>query len=311
MAVRRVLAGVAAAVPALVIWLSWSAWRDRVPDRVASHWTGLNAAPDGTSVTTSMLIGTLAVAVAVGVAGLVVAALPLSRAVRRGTLGVLGFLGGLAAGGWVLALVGCGAYAVVPYFLAPPGFAPPGAGPVVSPEGESSGAGSSGAEGVGEPEARTAGPVGATRWSDTIAAPMFGWVSGLLAVVGLTILVAALVAGASSAAVVSIPMLLSALAVALLVRMRVSADRRGLRVTSAVFGVPLKRVPLGRISSVAAIDVDPMEWGGWGYRLMPGKSAIVLRSGPGLAVTTTRGTRFAVTIEHPEVPAALLTTLRS
>ena len=52
-----------------------------------------------------------------------------------------------------------------------------------------------------------------------------------------------------------------------------------------------------------------MDWGGWGYRIMPDRSAVVLRSGPGLVVTSTSGKQFAITIDDPEEPAALLQAL--
>ena len=56
-------------------------------------------------------------------------------------------------------------------------------------------------------------------------------------------------------------------------------------------------------------NIVPMEWGGWGYRVLPGRSAIVVAGGPGIVVQRTNGTLFAVTLPEPELPAALLTTL--
>ena len=93
-------------------------------------------------------------------------------------------------------------------------------------------------------------------------------------------------------------------------RLRVTADRRGLRVVSRVFGIPLRRIPLASMASVSTAALRPSEWGGWGYRMSPGRSALILRAGPGLVVTTAHGSEFAISLSDPETPAALLETLR-
>ncbi|MCU1442988.1 MAG: hypothetical protein JWQ59_1138 [Cryobacterium sp.] len=76
------------------------------------------------------------------------------------------------------------------------------------------------------------------------------------------------------------------------------------------YKLPLKRIRLEKIQTVEAGELAPSEWGGWGYRMTPGRSALILRKGPGLIVTTTNGKQFAVTLDDPDVPAALLATLR-
>ena len=45
--------------------------------------------------------------------------------------------------------------------------------------------------------------------------------------------------------------------------------------------------------------VDPMKWGGWGYRWIPWAkaSAAVIRKGPGIELLLKDGRRFAVTVE--------------
>jgi hypothetical protein len=88
-------------------------------------------------------------------------------------------------------------------------------------------------------------------------------------------------------------------------------DRRGLRLTSAVAGVPLKRIPLTDIISAAAEQIDPADWGGWGYRVAPGRSALVLRAGPGLVLRLRDGRRFAITVDRPQNPATLVAALQA
>ncbi|WKK72296.1 hypothetical protein Q0F99_04705 [Rathayibacter oskolensis] len=93
-------------------------------------------------------------------------------------------------------------------------------------------------------------------------------------------------------------------------RLRVTADRRGLRVVSRVLGIPLRRIPLADIASASTAQLRPSEWGGWGYRIMPGRSALILGAGPGLVITTANQREFAISLRDPETPAALLEALR-
>lgn len=90
------------------------------------------------------------------------------------------------------------------------------------------------------------------------------------------------------------------------VQLRVAIDGRGLRVVSWLLGVPFKRIPLEHLRAVESTDLRPGEWGGWGYRIMPRRSAVILRSGPGLLITTTDDKQFAITLDAPETPASLL-----
>ena len=101
----------------------------------------------------------------------------------------------------------------------------------------------------------------------------------------------------------------SALPSGLLARIEVFADRRGLTVAYGPWGWPRTRIPIGRIAAVAAVEIKPSEWGGWGYRgsvTVFRQAAVVLRPGPGLCVELTDGRRFAVTIDDPATAAAVL-----
>ncbi|MGD9988816.1 hypothetical protein [Pseudonocardia sp.] len=86
----------------------------------------------------------------------------------------------------------------------------------------------------------------------------------------------------------------------------VTVDRRGLVVALGAFGWPHLRVPVADVESVTTGDVSPAEFGGWGYRIVPGGSGVVLRSGPALIVTRRSGRRFTVTVDDPRTAAGLL-----
>jgi len=55
-------------------------------------------------------------------------------------------------------------------------------------------------------------------------------------------------------------------------RIDVTADRRGLRLRSSLLGIPFKRIPLADIAAARSERIDPMQWGGWGYRVTPGRA---------------------------------------
>lgn len=104
-------------------------------------------------------------------------------------------------------------------------------------------------------------------------------------------------------------LIVSGLPVALLTRIEVFADHRGLTVAYGPLGWPHTRVPVDRIRSASAIALVPSEWGGWGYRgsvKLFRRAAVVLRAGDGLRVDLTDGRKFAVSIDDPETGAAVL-----
>jgi hypothetical protein len=127
----RAVATVSLFVPAGTVLVSWLAWRDELPDVIASHWSDLGT-PDGTAPATAMLALGGGTALLAAVAGTV-----FGRARRR--LFWSGSLAGLTAGvwlvpawltlrageaqaavlgGWILAVVACACYGVVPFLLA-------------------------------------------------------------------------------------------------------------------------------------------------------------------------------------------------
>jgi hypothetical protein len=90
-----------------------------------------------------------------------------------------------------------------------------------------------------------------------------------------------------------------AIAVVVLSRVSLRVDASGVRIGFA----PGVRI---RVRQASAEDIWPLAWGGWGYRVRSGRRALVLRGGPGLVLDLRDGGRFAVTVDDPETPAALL-----
>jgi hypothetical protein len=141
-------------------------------------------------------------------------------------------------------------------------------------------------------------------WTTTLRSPLI--LAVFAAATGaVTVVAATMVPGAWPA--IALPVL----AGLLFGEVRVSVDHRGLRLVAGLVGVPIKRIPLDDIASATTENIDPKQWGGWGYRVLPGRSALVLRSGPGLVLHLRDGRRFAVTVDDPKAPADLLAALRS
>ena len=95
--------------------------------------------------------------------------------------------------------------------------------------------------------------------------------------------------------------------------LRVDVTDETVSVRFTPIGRPRRIIPLTEIASVEAIMVDPMTWGGWGYRWIPWShaSAAVLRKGPGLEISLKDGRRFAVTVEDAVVGAQTISGLIS
>ena len=82
-------------------------------------------------------------------------------------------------------------------------------------------------------------------------------------------------------------------------RVAVEVDDAEMRV---IFGAgwPVRHIRWDRVRTVDVLDVRPMQWGGWGYRVnsLKRSSAMVLRAGEGLRVTFDNERVFVVTVDR-------------
>lgn len=92
---------------------------------------------------------------------------------------------------------------------------------------------------------------------------------------------------------------------------RVTADTRGLRVVFGPLGRPVQRVALERITAATVEDLAPLDVGGWGYRGFPGAAAVMLRAGECLVVRYGDGKRLTVSVDGAGDAAAVLNALRT
>ncbi|ROQ66125.1 hypothetical protein EDD93_0525 [Streptomyces sp. 840.1] len=109
--------------------------------------------------------------------------------------------------------------------------------------------------------------------------------------------------------VAAVPALVAGVLLAVFARPYVMVDRRGITV-SGVLPWPRIRVPLDRIEAASSRRINPLaEYGGWGYRIRPGRTGVMTRSGEGIVAQLAGGRSFAVTVRDSATAAALLNTL--
>ena len=94
-------------------------------------------------------------------------------------------------------------------------------------------------------------------------------------------------------------------------KVRASVSDNGLTIEYFPFlGWPKTHINASEIQSVEAIQVEPAEHGGWGYRgslRLYRKAALDLRRGPGIALTLTKNRTFVLTTDDADGAVAALT----
>ncbi|TQO20178.1 hypothetical protein FB472_1794 [Rhodoglobus vestalii] len=305
--VRDVIAALTLWVPLAVTVITWLFWREMLPSDLPRQWgsNGVSSTwPTGLAIVLVSLV-------CVGSAIISTFALRESAAyIRRKTFLWSGFAAGLACGVWLVTAgstitsgttavpqVGAWpllfmvllAYGLIPFLIAHQWVEP---------------------EPTEPPVEVLFTPTETGAWISTVTVPIFAVVGVAMLSGGVALLVLASreqstggdLWGAAILLVLVVPMVAFA-------RVRISVDWRGLKVVTWILGISLKTIPLVSVKSVHTEALKPEQWGGWGYRVMPGRSAIILRTGPGIVVDTTNGKQFALSLKTPETPAALLSTL--
>ena len=89
-------------------------------------------------------------------------------------------------------------------------------------------------------------------------------------------------------------------------RVEVRVDEQGLtiRSTLALLPVRLLQVAPEDVVGVEVRDLDPMRWGGIGLRWLPGRTAYIVRGGPGIVVHRASGRLLGVEVTEGEEVAA-------
>jgi len=284
------------------------AYRSDLPDRIASHF-GVSGRADG-SMTPEVFLVVLGSMMAIGLGACVVIALTRRRfqpMVAPSVSAVGAFFASIAAG--ILAITAIGQRGLEQWqdaTISPAALIPWIGGSIIV-------AGLAAWVASSLPFEDRAGMDPPPAAMELVHGERVFWTATLSArwplLLGLTILLAGLVLLLVTEPWIGLVLLGISVLMSFFGRIRVTADRSGLRVGYGLFGWPRTSVPLSRIAAARAIDIHPPDWGGWGYRgslAIMRRAAVVLRAGPGIRLDLRDGRVFAVTIDDPDDPVRLL-----
>lgn len=301
---RRSLAGLLLLAAPLAVLLTWLAVRAELPDPIATHWS-FGGQADGFSRPGPFVVG-IALATLIG-AGLGIAVMTVDRR-RAGVRPMVTMIGwttwvvaaaaltsmlvarGLsdpknAQAGWLvmlLTLLGPSLIALGLWWLLP-------AGPTAVRATQSV-----------EPRYRLAEGERAT-WVGSASSPGL-----LLAAAALTVSGAVLVVVVDWWGVV---LLVTAFLLAWTHSLTVRVDNDSVTAHFGPWAWPASRTPIERIEAAVVEEIEPMKWGGWGYRLSTRGTALVVRRGPGLVISRRGRSDLALTVDRPEAGAELINAL--
>jgi hypothetical protein len=112
---------------------------------------------------------------------------------------------------------------------------------------------------------------------------------------------------------VRIVLLVVAVLVAAFSTVRVDVGEDGVALAFGLAGWPRQRIPLDAIDRADVVEVDPMAYGGWGYRVVAGTvsgtTAVVLRRGEGLGLSRPGKRDFVVTVDDAATAAGVVNDL--
>ena len=301
--VRRLLGALLAVLAPVVVVVGYLALRSGVPDPLPVHWN-LRGAVDNTGSARTFFVTTLAISAVLAVA--VAAAIWLAHSPMAGRM--LASL--LTFGAWLPAVIclttliaSSGAaraqdvalpwYTVVVTVLVP-GLIAVGAWELLPGRWEPAPPAARASSITLEPGERVV-------WIGHEHSAVMRVLSALLAVAGVVML--------EVRTQVAIPLFVVAVALALTSELAVRIDPAGVHTLWGPFGWPRPHIPLADIASAHAEQIDPMAWGGWGYRISGRGVAAVIRRGPGLVVERTDKPTYAVTVPDADRGADVLNAL--
>ncbi|MDA3643442.1 DUF1648 domain-containing protein [Saccharopolyspora indica] len=281
--------------------------RDRLPDPMASHW-GFSGAPDGSTAFTALLVFELVSWLVIAVIGIVFGVLGVARRASRATASaILGAGAAFVVGMSVvttsvnLDVADWRQASPLPVWLVLPVLAAAALGgwlgwwlgnrgPDARPAGD------------GEVAELKLKPGERAVWVSSVSSPtmlVIGGIAVLLAVVPMMLQV-----WAATVAFVLAGLLLFALSSA-----RVQVDENGVHASFGPLRRPVRRIRLEQIEDARVETRRALEVGGWGYRVLPTSTAIMLRGGECLVLRLTSGRKFYISVDNPERGAELVNAL--
>lgn len=107
----------------------------------------------------------------------------------------------------------------------------------------------------------------------------------------------------------TIVLLLLGVVVLTFAEVRVTVAQRGAVVSLGWLGIPSWTVPMAAIERAEVEQVEPMAYGGWGYRLRPGVRAIVTRGGESLRLVRADKPDLVLTVDDAVTGAGVINSM--
>ncbi|RKT85828.1 Protein of unknown function [Saccharopolyspora antimicrobica] len=281
--------------------------RDRVPDPVASHW-GASGEPDGSMSLTGSTWVNVGLWLVIAVAGMAIGASGWRRRVNRAAAVATLAGGAVFSAGLVASTLWANLDAVewqqakaLPFWhvlllLATTalagwlGWFAGNRGPDERAEP---------AEGVAELRLK---PGQRAVWVSSVRNRPMQVVGVVALLVGVALVVLQLPVAAVAPLLAGVPVFVVSSA-------RVQVDEHGVHASFGPLRWPVRRIRLEQIEDASVETRRALEVGGWGYRVLPTSTAIMLRGGECLALRLTSGRKFYISVDNPERGAELVNAL--
>jgi len=104
-------------------------------------------------------------------------------------------------------------------------------------------------------------------------------------------------------------MVVIALLVVTFAFVRVDVDDRAVRIALGPLGLPKRKLPIRKITGAGAIEIRPLAYGGWGWRIRPGRRSYMIRGGPAIRIERPNGVAVIVTVDDAPEGAAVIDSL--
>lgn len=142
-------------------------------------------------------------------------------------------------------------------------------------------------------------------WVSQTRSPSLRWVAALVA--GTVLLIIVLLGVSGEGWLVTTVVAVVGLGLVVLVHacteVSLHVDVAGLRLRSRRVPLTLVRVRAVDVVGAGVSDLDPLDWGGWGLRWLPDRTAYIGAGGPGIVVHRRSGRRLAVELTEGEAAA--------
>lgn len=87
---------------------------------------------------------------------------------------------------------------------------------------------------------------------------------------------------------------------------RVDAGDSGVLVSLGPVGLPRRRYSFESITGAGAVEITPLAYGGWGWRIRPGRRAYIIRRGQAIRIERATGVAVVITVDDAQTGAAVI-----